>query len=130
MSNYTHVKLDIRELFSATKQSSDGDEKLPAASLPSGRCPGRGAACFQLVPRYHGERSEWNNNAHVTAAIRSFFSFRSKGLIGAARSADGTNNGGGGVGSGEGNSGPKRGGYKNGSFSLLCAHCTLHLLVG
>lgn len=45
------------------------------------------------LPRCHGERGEWNN-AHVTAAIRSFFSFRSKGLIGAARSAVGTNNGG------------------------------------
>lgn len=45
------------------------------------------------LPRCHGERGEWNN-AHVTAAIRSFFSFRSKGLIGAVRSAVGTNNGG------------------------------------
>lgn len=53
----------------------------------------RGRVLAGSVPRCHGECGEWNN-AHVTAAIRSFFSFRSKGLIGAVRSAVGTNNGG------------------------------------
>lgn len=53
----------------------------------------RGRVLAGSAPRCHGECAEWNN-AHVTAAIRSFFSFRSKGLIGAARSAVGTNNGG------------------------------------
>lgn len=76
---------------------SDHEEKLPAASLCLQDAVQKkkkgGRVLPGSLPRCHGERGEWNN-AHVTAAIRSFFSFRSKGLIGAVRSAVGTNNGG------------------------------------
>lgn len=82
---------------------SDRKDKLPAAPLclqeavqrrrKKKKKKKRGRVLAGSVPRCHGECGEWNN-AHVTAAIRSFFSFRSKGLIGAVRSAVGTNNGG------------------------------------
>lgn len=42
-----HFKYNILDILRHETVSSDHEEKLPAASLPSGRCPERGAACFQ-----------------------------------------------------------------------------------
>lgn len=88
---FAHVKQNISAMMQGAVIMGETSSCL---SAPRTQSRARGCVLPGPLPRCHGERGEWNNNAHVTAAVRSFSSFRSKGLFGAARSAVGTNNGG------------------------------------
>lgn len=76
-------KEDFWDILRHETVSSDHEEKLPAASLPSGRCPERGAACFQgLCPV--AMANAVNGTTTPTSQLQFAPSFRSvpKGSLG------------------------------------------------